>query len=256
MKIIDSLTLLLGVCIPGLAMAQAGTTLLVRADVSCQWKLDGQVMGVLAADEARVVLVAPGEHLIEASSTVGTATFRSKVEVDAVEKTVNVTLQDQDSVRSNKQAGETARGGAGTAAVSTWTDPATGLMWNGKDNGSDVGWREATAYCAKLRLAGYRDWRLPTIEELQAIYDSGHSHQVKFGNGVTYPVHVKGDLKLTGWSWSSTQGEGAGQPWQQARLLNFGDEPESIYRLEGRHDHNFLGFDYTMRALCVRRAGE
>jgi hypothetical protein len=119
-----------------------------------------------------------------------------------------------------------------------------------------VDWLKATAYCAKLQLAGYSDWRLPTIEELQGIYDPDHSFKVKFDNGITYNVYVRGNLKLTGWSWSSTQGDGVGQPWQQARLLNFGYEPDAIYLLEGRHDHNFMTFDYTMRALCVRRAGE
>jgi len=48
-----------------------------------------------------------------------------------------------------------------------WVDPDTGLMWAGKDNnGKDVNWRQATKYCRNLRLAGYSDWRLPTIDEL------------------------------------------------------------------------------------------
>ncbi|MFP5237877.1 MAG: DUF1566 domain-containing protein [Acidobacteriota bacterium] len=46
-------------------------------------------------------------------------------------------------------------------AASTWTDPATGLMWAARDNGSDVNWNQAKEYCSKLRLAGDRDWRLP-----------------------------------------------------------------------------------------------
>jgi hypothetical protein len=34
-------------------------------------------------------------------------------------------------------------------AASTWTDPATSLMWTMRDNGSNVNWSEATlyAYC-------------------------------------------------------------------------------------------------------------
>ena len=52
-----------------------------------------------------------------------------------------------------------------------WVDPATGLMWAGKDNGRDVNWRNATKYCRDLRLGGYADWRLRTIEELEGIYD-------------------------------------------------------------------------------------
>jgi hypothetical protein len=50
-----------------------------------------------------------------------------------------------------------------------WTDPSTGLMWAGKDNGKDVSWNKATKYCRDLRLAGYSDWRLATRAELGAI---------------------------------------------------------------------------------------
>ena len=112
-------------------------------------------------------------------------------------------------------------------------------MWNRRDNGSDLDWLKATDYCAKSKLAGHTEWRLPSIEELEGIYDPHHSFKANFDNGVTYNVHVKGNLQLTEWTWSSTQGEGAGQPWQQARLLNFGFEPDSVYLLPGRHDHNF-----------------
>jgi hypothetical protein len=52
-----------------------------------------------------------------------------------------------------------------------WIDPSTGLMWAGKDNGKDVKWGKAMTYCRDLRLAGYSDWRLATIDELQGIYD-------------------------------------------------------------------------------------
>src|SRR5690242_17745520 len=50
-----------------------------------------------------------------------------------------------------------------------WTDPSTGLMWAGKDNGKDVNWHKAINYCRDLRLGGYSDWRLATIDELQGI---------------------------------------------------------------------------------------
>jgi hypothetical protein len=52
-----------------------------------------------------------------------------------------------------------------------WTDPSTGLIWTAKDNGKDVSWNSATKYCRNLRIAGYSDWRLPNLTELQGIYD-------------------------------------------------------------------------------------
>src|SRR5208282_6245450 len=76
-----------------------------------------------------------------------------------------------------------------------WTDPSTGLMWAGKDNGNDVSWKKAMKYCRDLRLAGYSDWRLPNMAELQGTYDStanvpGLAGPRKKPNTVTW--HVKG----------------------------------------------------------------
>lgn len=56
---------------------------------------------------------------------------------------------------------------------STWTDAATGLTWAKQDNGTDVYWRQASSYCANLNLGGHSNWRLPTIEEIAAVYDAG-----------------------------------------------------------------------------------
>src|SRR5579863_3039765 len=55
----------------------------------------------------------------------------------------------------------------------TWTDPVNKLTWATQDNGTDVHWRQATTYCADLRLGSYSNWRLPTIEEIATIYDAG-----------------------------------------------------------------------------------
>ncbi len=53
----------------------------------------------------------------------------------------------------------------------TVTDNATGLMWTKGDNGSPVDWENALLYCENLDKAGYQDWRLPNIKELQSIVD-------------------------------------------------------------------------------------
>jgi Protein of unknown function (DUF1566) len=169
MKNICSLLLLfLGLCLSTLAGAQAGVTLSVTTDMDCNWKLDGRPMGLLKADDSKVVPVSPGEHRIRAATTDGVTKIRIEAEVDQGQKTVTITLKDEHNQELERQRIETIRKQAEVEAAlhSTWTDPDTGLMWAKKDNGADVNWNQASNYCTKLQLAGYSDWRLPTIEEL------------------------------------------------------------------------------------------
>lgn len=51
----------------------------------------------------------------------------------------------------------------------TINDNATGLMWMQDDNGEGTVWQEALDYCETSTIAGYDDWRLPNIKELQSI---------------------------------------------------------------------------------------
>ncbi|MFO8049627.1 MAG: DUF1566 domain-containing protein, partial [Desulfosudaceae bacterium] len=63
----------------------------------------------------------------------------------------------------------------------TVSDENTGLMWmqfTADNNDDDIiddndkmNWQEALDWCEGLTLAGYSDWRLPTIKELQSIVD-------------------------------------------------------------------------------------
>ncbi len=53
----------------------------------------------------------------------------------------------------------------------TISDKATGLMWAKSDNGKGIEWIEALPYAENSTLAGYSDWRLPNVKELQSIVD-------------------------------------------------------------------------------------
>jgi hypothetical protein len=68
---------------------------------------------------------------------------------------------------------------AGADSKAIWKDSSTGLIWAAKDNGSSVSPNQAGDYCSSLRSGGYSDWRLPTIEELEALYDSKLTKQYK-----------------------------------------------------------------------------
>jgi len=131
-----------------------------------------------------------------------------------------------------------------------WTDRSTGLMWAGKDNGRDVNWHKAMKYCRDLRLAGYSDWRLATIDELQGIYDRSTSAPGLAGkhDDEAFTWHVKGNLFLTGHPWSSSRAnDDRGRPSGYAWHFDFND---------GSRFKDPLGYYYNKHALCVRRSGE
>lgn len=57
----------------------------------------------------------------------------------------------------------------------TVTDLITGLMWQQTPTTQSFSWQEALDYCEDLSLAGYDDWRTPSLKELFSIqsYESG-----------------------------------------------------------------------------------
>ncbi len=57
----------------------------------------------------------------------------------------------------------------------TVTDRATGLMWQQSGSSGPMTWHEAEAYVVKVNreaLAGYADWRLPSVEELTSLMEN------------------------------------------------------------------------------------
>ncbi len=51
------------------------------------------------------------------------------------------------------------------------SDTTTELMWQQGSSPQMMNWQQALAYCENLELAGYTDWRLPNVHELQSIVD-------------------------------------------------------------------------------------
>ena len=56
----------------------------------------------------------------------------------------------------------------------TIIDTKTGLMWQEQEDGRRI-WNDSLEYCKGLSLAAHSDWRLPTLEELESLWDDAGS---------------------------------------------------------------------------------
>ncbi len=97
----------------------------------------------------------------------------------------------------------------------TVLDTKTGLMWAAKDNGEDINWRDAKKYCESYRGGGYTDWRMPTLDELEGLYDENSTYTVSCYSG--YDVYLTELIKLSCWCpWASDTKSGS-----SAGVFNF-----------------------------------
>ena len=147
----------------------------------------------------------------------------------------------------NKEQQEHGRVAQPDTTGGVWTDAATELMWTRKDNGYALRWQPAAEYCRNLQLAGYSDWRLPTIDELKRIYNPNAG--VACGAQGNMSCQIKGRIQLSsGVVWSSSRGESP-QFMRGFVFHNQGGQNRHVVELDKR------GASYD-RALCVRGSGE
>ena len=116
-----------------------------------------------------------------------------------------------------------------------WADPATGLMWTKEDNGQDISWQGASNYCRNLVLGNSFKWRLPTIDELETIYD----RSPKTGGG-----NVIGDIRITRkLEWSNSSG--------------YNPREKFVFGFDFGHRGSLLDINFNgIRSLCVRRSSD
>ena len=86
----------------------------------------------------------------------------------------------------------------------TVKDLTTGLIWAARDNGGPIGWGKAKTYCKNYRGGGYKDWRMPTTEELRAIYNPHMANPYPVSEGCKGVCHIIRFIHLSCcpvWSW-------------------------------------------------------
>ena len=91
----------------------------------------------------------------------------------------------------------------------TVSDKATGLMWMQDDNGEAIDWEEALNYAENFEYAGYSDWRLPNIKELNSILDYSRSPATTNSAAIDPTLNTSEILNEAGekdypWYWSGT----------------------------------------------------
>jgi hypothetical protein len=117
----------------------------------------------------------------------------------------------------------------------TVLDTNTNLMWASNDNGSDINWNNAMAYCRNHNRGGYSDWRLPKLKELEELYTSdGYEDKIKIINGLVWAEETRG----------ARLGFSTGCEWcGEAAYFNFGS---------GGQYYGYRSIDRSCRALPVR----
>ncbi|MGO9775731.1 MAG: DUF1566 domain-containing protein, partial [Terracidiphilus sp.] len=249
----------------------AGATLLVTCDLTCNWKLDGVAKGRMDAGGSAKVNVGLGQHIVIAMTEEGLDKVENEINIKTAGQTiVHLTLQPVRDARLNAEqealdkAGRDARERteqeardkavrvqrekeererkrvSQEEAAGVWTDPSTGLIWAKEDNGRLVNWQQAMDYCGGLKMYGYTDWRLPTIDEFKGIFDPKLSYDPNVNpNG----YHLKGNIE-----------EGAKSEWSSSQA-NYPEEKWLFYSYSGNHRAERVD-DTNNYALCVRGPGE
>lgn len=120
----------------------------------------------------------------------------------------------------------------------TVLDTKTKLMWAAKDNGSDINWNDAKKYCESYRGGGHADWRMPTREELSALFDGAIANTTPPSAGCSGGYHITNLINMTCCcAWASDTSDA------DASNFNF---------YVGLRGMRYQSFSYNLRALPVR----
>lgn len=118
-------------------------------------------------------------------------------------------------------------------ADGTVRDNATGLLWADKDNGGDVNWAGAQAYCVGLGSG----WSLPGTDELLGLYDAAAADGQPCIGLLTCKVTPL--IRLSGLT-----------PW--SRESNGDSEAWYVYFTDGQKYSYNVANTQGKRALCVK----
>ncbi|MCF8721286.1 Lcl C-terminal domain-containing protein [Nitrospina gracilis] len=122
----------------------------------------------------------------------------------------------------------------------TVLDTQTGLMWQASDSYHELkkgmNWYDALEYVNQKnadKFAGYSDWRLPTMDELNALWDSSRPLASKDGEPIGLPEAFEGGGSYYLWSRDERNLDhawyfGLGQSEDYFNLKDLGDLDQGV----------------------------
>lgn len=117
-----------------------------------------------------------------------------------------------------------------------WKDSFNSLMWEDDEREiTKLSFEEASEYCEKLNLKSFKDWRLPTVDELSSLIDYTHSIP-KARDGLKYISNVA--------YISSTKYHK--QKWNTQAI-------SSVYLDSGSVDYYLDSLGHLISVRCVRK---
>ncbi len=117
----------------------------------------------------------------------------------------------------------------------TVSDRKTGLMWKKTDSMIDlkkwVNYQESVDYVRELKekkFCGYDDWRLPTKDEMQTLYDEAFSQKDKFAK----IIHISDKFaNCCGFSMIAKQVYGRMRTWVLKLRDGEFEQPDGLWTL-------------------------
>ncbi len=132
--------------------------------------------------------------------------------------------------------------GAAAASDGDGTVTIESLQWALETNGSDIAWPDAIEYCDGLELAGHDDWRLPSMAELEKLYDPDSDE----GNGIHRPIRIDTCCLWSGESLADRPAEDGGETAGPPDRYHWG------FMFDGGLEYYAVHIFDDGQALCVR----
>lgn len=115
----------------------------------------------------------------------------------------------------------------------TILDSRAKLMWKRDTSDKTLTWEQARTYCEELDYAGYTDWRLPMLVELQGLYNPNNNNHIEARSSLGKMQILNRCTNLINLHWTLVWA--SDRRAEQAAHINFSDGKGYGSTLDKRH---------------------